>query len=223
MLIVEDLLLLLLDDEKGHIAGEGTLYYPLGGAVLMDLALAGSVRFEEGSGAFSVAKVHAVAGAAPEDDLLADAYAVAAPKPRTVNELLILIGTKLRTRVADRLVDKGLVRRDTKKVLGLFRSTTWPAADAAHEEELRGRVKAVLVGGEEPDARTGAVIALLSASGSLHQVLHYDELKWTELDKRARAVVEGRWAAEAVRNAITATNAAVASAATAAAVTIATQ
>ncbi|MEU6248838.1 GPP34 family phosphoprotein [Glycomyces sp. NPDC047010] len=223
MLIVEDLLLLLLDDEKGYIAGEGTLYYPLGGAVLMDLALAGDVRFEEKQGAFSTAKVHAVEGAAPEDDLLADAYAVVAPKPRTVNELLILIGTKLRTRVADRLVDKGLVRRDTKKVLGLFRSTTWPAADAAHEEELRGRVKAVLVGGEEPDARTGALIALLSASGSLHQVLQYDELKWTELDRRARAVVEGQWAAEAVRNAITATNAAVAAAAAATAVTIATQ
>ncbi|GAA2309527.1 hypothetical protein GCM10009853_078760 [Glycomyces scopariae] len=222
MLIVEDLLLLLLDDEKGYIAGEGTLYYPLGGAVLMDLALAGDVRFEERQSAWSTAKVHAVEGAAPQDPLLADAYAAIAPKPRAVQDLLVRIGTKLRETVADRLVDKGLVRRDTKKVLGLFRSTTWPAADARHEGELRERLKAVLVGGEEPDPRTGAIIALLAASGSMHQVLKYDELKWTALEERAGEIVAGQWAAEAVRNAIAATNAAIAAVATTVVITTVT-
>ncbi|GAA1689755.1 hypothetical protein GCM10009830_41660 [Glycomyces endophyticus] len=222
MLIVEDLLLLLLDDEKGHIAGEGTLYYPLGGAVLMDLALAGNVRFEEKQKLFGTAKVHAVDDAAPEDPLLADAYAVIAPKPRSVQELLVMIGATLRGRVADRLVEQGLVRRDEKKFLGLFRSTTWPAADTAHEREVREGIEAVLVRGAEPDARTGALIALLAAGGSMHQVLHYDELKWSELELRANEIVQGQWAAEAVRNAILATNAAVAAAATAAVVTTVT-
>ncbi|MCD0447243.1 GPP34 family phosphoprotein [Glycomyces sp. A-F 0318] len=222
-LIVEDLLLLLLDDEKGHIAGEGTLYYPLGGAVLIELAIEGHVRFEPAKRAFGSAKVHAAEGPAPGDPMLAEAHALIAEKPRTAQELLILIGTKLRVPVADRLVEKGLVRRNTKKVLGLFRSTTWPAADARHEAGLRERMKAVLVGGEAPDPRTGAVIALLAASGQMHLVLKYEEISWTALERRADAVVEGRWAAEAVKDAINATNAAIAAVTTTAVITTVTQ
>lgn len=222
-LIVEDLLLLLLDDEKGYIAGEGMLYYPLGGAVLIELALEGHVRFEPAERAFATSKVHAVEGPAPTDPMLAEAYAIVVKKPRTAQELLIMIGTKLRVPVADRLVERGLVRRDTKKVLGLFRSTTWPAADARHETELRELIEGVLVEGRDPDSRTGAVIALLAASGQMHQVLQYPEVSRTALEKRAGAIIEGNWAAEAVKAAITATNAAIAAVTTATVITVVTQ
>ncbi|SDC94675.1 GOLPH3/VPS74 family protein [Glycomyces harbinensis] len=222
-LIVEDLLLLLLDDEKGYIAGEGTLYYPLGGAVLIELALDGHVRFEPAQRKFAAAKVHAVEGRPPSDPMLAEAYEVVAKKPRTAQELLILIGTKLRVPVADRLVERGLVRRNTKKVLGLFRSTSWPAADVRHEAELREQIEAVLVEGRDPDPRTGAVIALLAASGQMQQVLEYPELSWTALGKRADAIIEGNWAAEAVKDAIVATNAAIVAVTTGTVVSIVTQ
>ncbi|MFC5823499.1 GPP34 family phosphoprotein [Nonomuraea insulae] len=37
----------------------------------------------------------------------------------------------------DRLVERGLIRRESKRVLGVFRMTTLPAADTRHEAELR--------------------------------------------------------------------------------------
>ncbi|MGW7294591.1 GPP34 family phosphoprotein [Streptomyces xiamenensis] len=62
MLIVEDLLLTLMDNKSGAIAGEGTLYYPLGGAVLAELALRGDVTVAEGDTGLTGLKVHAVSG-----------------------------------------------------------------------------------------------------------------------------------------------------------------
>ena len=49
VLVVDDLLLLLLDGD-GVPAGVGTLYHPLGGAVLIDLALAGRIAPKRGVG-----------------------------------------------------------------------------------------------------------------------------------------------------------------------------
>ena len=46
-LLVEDLLLLLFDPRSGTIAGEGTLFYARGGAVLADLALQGLVEVDD--------------------------------------------------------------------------------------------------------------------------------------------------------------------------------
>ncbi|WP_240999859.1 GPP34 family phosphoprotein, partial [Streptomyces sp. Tu 4128] len=79
--------------------------------------------------------------------------------------LLIEIGTGLRETVLDRLVERGMVRRERKKVLGLFPATSLSAADTRHKEALLERVRAVLVDEEEPDGRTAALIGLLSASG----------------------------------------------------------
>ncbi|WP_030144355.1 GPP34 family phosphoprotein [Glycomyces sp. NRRL B-16210] len=215
-LVVEDLLLLLLDDEKGHIAGEGTLYYTLGGAVLLELALTGRVRVEPKKSAFGSSTIQSVGSIPPTDPILADAFTVVAKKPRTAQTFILMLGPSLRTKVTDRLVERGLVRRNTKKVLGLFRSTTWPAEDTRHEAELRERIRAILVDGAEPDPRTGAIIALLDASGQMPLVLKFPGVPAREIAKRVKTVSEGVWAAEAVKNAILATNAAITAATTAA-------
>ena len=46
-LIAEDLLLLLLDEESGKVAGSDTAEVALGGAVLAELAILGAVTVEE--------------------------------------------------------------------------------------------------------------------------------------------------------------------------------
>ncbi|WP_433296233.1 hypothetical protein ACQPZQ_15540 [Pseudonocardia sp. CA-142604] len=49
-LVVDDLLLVLLDGDEVP-AGVGTLYHPLGGALLVDLALAGRIAPKRGAAA----------------------------------------------------------------------------------------------------------------------------------------------------------------------------
>ncbi|SDT53436.1 GOLPH3/VPS74 family protein [Actinoplanes derwentensis] len=220
MLLVEDLLLLLMDDETGTPAGAGTLPYTLGGAVLVELALLGRVD-TTGAGGFSGEKVIAVEGEPLADPLLRQAYEKVAEKPRGVQTLLLQIGGNLWNDVVDRLVGQGLVRRESRKVLGLFRTTRLPAADGQREQETRDRIRAVLVDGAEPDTRTAALIALLSASGALPALR--PQLAWsTPVIKRAKELEQGNWGASAVNTAVARTAAAIATSSAVVAVTVIT-
>ncbi|SES33560.1 GOLPH3/VPS74 family protein [Lentzea albida] len=210
MLIVEDLALLLMDDESGTPAAAGTLHYTMGGAVLVELALAGLVEVRD--------KKVVAAGTAPDDPLLRSGYEKVAEKPRSVDSLLARIGADVWSRVVDRLVERGLIAREKKRVLGIFRMTTLPATDTRHEEEVRQRIRAVLVDGETPDPRTAALTALLSASGALPALR--PKLAWSgDVARRAKELERGNWGAEAVSAAVTRTAAAIA--ASTAAVTVA--
>ncbi len=220
MLLVEDLLLLLMDDETGTPASAGTLPYALGGAVLVDLALLGRVD-TTGSGGLSGEKVVAVDGEPPADPLLQQAWEKVAEKPRGVQTLLLQIGGNLWNEVVDRLVERGLVRRESRKVLGLFNMTRLPAGDGQREQEIRDRIRAVLVDGAEPDTRTAALIALLSASGALPSLR--PQLAWsTPVIKRAKELEQGNWGASAVNTAVARTAAAIAASTATVAVTVIT-
>ena len=208
-LIAEDLLLLVLDDEKGTI----TTSYPqtaLGGAVLVELALGGAVKVEERTSVWRAAKVTTVAGRRPDDDVLAAAYDVVGERPRTAQDLVDRLGKGLRTQLADRLAERGVLERHEGRVLGLFPRTRWPAADSGHEEEVRRALTGVLVQGLAPDERTGSLVALLHAIGKAHQVVDRNGLPAKEVRRRAKEISEGDWAAKAVRDAINASTAAIA-------------
>lgn len=218
-LIVEDLTLLMTDDESGAIAGAGTLYYTQGGAVLVELGLGGHVTADGNDKGLNGLKVHAVTGDPLPDPLLQTAHEKVAERARGVQTLLIEIGTGLREPVLDRLVERGLLRRESKKRLGLFRSTTTTVADTGHKEALLEEIRTVLVDGEEPDARTAAMIGLLAASGTLPSL--HRSIPWSgTIYKRAKELEQGSWGAAAVNTAVMRTVAATAaSAGSAAAVT----
>lgn len=212
MLIVEDLMLLLLDDDAGVPAGAGTLYYTLGGAMLVDLALRGSIEIDESRAGLNGPKVLATAGAAHTDPLLQSAYEQVAEKPRGVQTLLITIGTGLYDPVLDRLVERGLLRREKKKLLRLFPMTSIEVEDGRHEAELRRKARAVLEDGATPDPHTAAVLALVSASGAL-PAIRPALAQWSSTTyHRAKELEQGHWGAEAVNTAVVRTAAGIAAA-----------
>ena len=133
-LIAEDLLLLLLDDEKGTVSSWGKTDAVLGGAVLAELAVAGLVTVEEKKSVWQSAKVRAAESTPPDlDPLLAEALAEIAEKDRNASALVTRLGKGLEGRLAERLAERGVLQRRDGKVLGLFPRTTWPAADTARE------------------------------------------------------------------------------------------
>jgi hypothetical protein len=220
-LIAEDLLLLLLDDADGKLTGTVYPQPALGGAVLIELAQTGAVEVEERTGLWRSVKVRAT-GNPPADHVLRAAYDVVADKSRTAQDLVDRLGKGLEERLADRLVERGILERRQDKVLGLFPRTRWPAVDTAHEQDVRRALAAVLVQGAQPDERTGALIALLSAIDRAHKIVDREGMSARDVRKRAKQISEGAWAAKAVRDAIAASTAAVgAVAATTAATTAA--
>lgn len=217
-LIAEDLLLLLFAPTSGTIAGEGTLFYPLAGAMLTDLALRSHVEIDEP--ALLGRKVRAIAGSPPSDPLLGEIWQRLARKPRGVQTFLAEIGPPLRQQLLDRLVERGDIRRENRKVLGLFPTTALRDGGTPRRAELVGAVRSVLVDGAEPDARTAVLAALLSASGSL-PALHAD-IPWSgAVYTRGKELEAGDWGAAAAGDAVARTVTAISTAASLAVVSAA--
>jgi hypothetical protein len=203
--LAEDLLLILFQPNSGprsgtgSIAGESTLYYVLAGAVLADLGLGGHVR--SGTGRMGTMTVEAVADNPPSDHLLRASWEYVADKPRGVQTVLAATGPALREPLLDRLVERGDLRRGTRKALGLFDTSVLEEGDSGRRDSLLTDVRAVLVDGAEPTARVAALAALIYGSGTLPQ---FDrDIPWTSpVIARAEELKNGNWGASAAAAAV---------------------
>jgi hypothetical protein len=211
-LIAEDLVLLLLDDESGKFTNATYLDTGIGGALLIELALAETVDVVKGSGMWARAKVRPTGLAAPSDPVLAEALSVIAEKERTAEDLVGRLGKRRHDQLLDRLRERGIVEAREDRVLGLIPRRRWPSVDSTHEAGVRRELGDVLVRGVTPAERTAALISVLSALDLAHKVVDRESAPAREIKKRAKEVAEGEWAAKAVRDSIAAAQAAVAAA-----------
>ena len=100
-----------------------------------------------------------------------------------------------------------MLRRSTRKVMGILPRTVWPTVDSGHRRELRARLQDVLVAGATPDGRTAALVSLLVAVNAAHKVVDGDK---KAVKARAKDIAAGDWAGAAVKKAIDAVNATIA-------------
>ncbi|MEV1142778.1 GPP34 family phosphoprotein [Micromonospora sp. NPDC049799] len=133
--LVEDLLLLLFQPGSGTIAGENTLLYVLGGAVLADLALGEHLATVDRD------RVRSVEGHPPSDGLLRPAWDYLSGKPRGVQTALAAIGPPLRRPVLERLIARGDVDQKPHRVLGLFRTTALREGGTGRRARLLAAVR----------------------------------------------------------------------------------
>jgi hypothetical protein len=208
-LIAEDLLLLMLDDDSGKLTGTTYLDTGIGGAVLVELALAGCVEVVKGSGLWARAKVVPAVSDPPSDPLLLESMELVRAKERTAEDLVNRLGKKRREVLLDRLRERGILEETEERVLGLIPRRRWPTVDSTHEDDVRRRLANVLLRGASPDERTAALVSVLSALDLAHKVIDRDGLSARDVKKRAKEVAEGDWAAKAVRDSIAAAQAAV--------------
>ncbi len=220
MLIAEDLLLLLTDDDTGKLQVDGTaLDHGLAGAVLLELAMAGAVAVAEAEDDVKrgrlVLRGSGASGDAVLDEALTRLQRKVGKRPQDAVQSL----TKgLRRTLYDRLAQRGIVRAEEDKVLGLFPRTRWPAVDSAQERHTQGQIYDALVHGVGADDRTSALIALLSAVDAVTKVVAPQDaaISKQELKSRAKTIASASWASQAVRKSIEAVHASVAAAVAAA-------
>lgn len=208
-LIAEDLLLLLLDDDSGKPLADSTkLPRVLAGALVVELAMTGSLRITGPDE--QIKKDHVVvAGSTPGDDLLRRVFdlVASASRPMKPQKVIEKSQKNLAKELAARLVAQGFVTEKKDKVLGLFPTTTWPAQDTSREKVLRDALRSALVDGTTPSPHTAALISLISAVDLTHKVIEDADKKL--LKRRAKEIAEGEWAGAAVRKAVSDVNAAV--------------
>ena len=210
MLIAEEYLLLSLDDETGKPRiGSDRLEPALGGALLAELALRERVGVTPPEAGWNKRGRVTITNLEPTDDPELDAALskLAENEGKKVKDLLSSYAFKknrlshgVRNRLLERLASAGMLVRNEDSVLGFIPRTTWPAGDPAAEDDVRRRLQAALIGGEQPTERTVALIALLQVTGLLPKVVTTQDKK--ALKARAKELTEGNWAAKAVKDAI---------------------
>jgi Golgi phosphoprotein 3 GPP34 len=221
VLIAEDLLLLLTDDQSGKLAVSSShADVALGGAMLIELALANRVAVAGESDQVRKSRL-IVDTSATSDSLLDEALARLGEKEgKNPKDVVRVLGKGLRDRLQARLVERGLLREESGKILGVIPTHRWPANDAAHENALRVLLVDALRGGRADDVRVAALVSLLHALKAVEHVVDPRTVGVTknELQAHAKSIAEGNWGSEAVRKAIDEMIAAVVAATTAAVV-----
>jgi hypothetical protein len=206
MLIAEDLLLLLTDDDTGKLVASSTLVdIALGGALLIELTLMERVDAAGPDERVPRGRLVVRDAGRTRDELLNEALTMITSREGKKPQAIVpALGKGTRGRLYERLADGGVLRAEEGRVLGLFPTHHWPTKDASHEAVVRAALDTALKDGAATDARTGALIALLSALNVAHEVVDPKVvgLSKRELNTRASRIAEGDWAAEAVRSAI---------------------
>jgi hypothetical protein len=199
MSLSEELLLLAYDDEDGTPLTDGThLDNGLGGAMLLELVLAGRVDVED--------RRVVVLDPRPTGEPLADAALakiLEEPKPRKPGHWVSKLAKQARPAVLAKLVADGVLTVEKDKVLWVFPRTKYPSASGsppAAEAAARERMYAAVLGSGAVEPRTAALCALVAA-------IELDRKVFAEQDRRRvkarlKEIGEGAWAADAVRRTI---------------------
>lgn len=215
MLILEDYLLLTLDDVTGKAVVDASFREQVAaGALLVELALLGRADLAGDGDGGRVGRI-VVRDASPTGNALLDeALDVVRAKEGSTPKALVAPIAKLRpaARAVAALAERGVLRREEGRVLGIFPTTRWPAADSRHEDAVRADLRRVLVEGQVPDARAAAIVALLAATGQAGRVLatggsgadadggpERTPAGRRDVDAQAREIARESWASEAVR------------------------
>jgi Golgi phosphoprotein 3 (GPP34) len=156
--LAEELLLLAYDDQTGKATGSRIgLDLGMSAAVLVDLALAGRIAYVNG--------YLTVIDPSPIGDPIADTVLAKAAQddPHTPAEWLQRLRHRLRIRVLEELVARGVVRDIDETQLEFIHVHRYPSADPAYEAEIRRRLAEAVTSDQIPDERTAALATLLTA------------------------------------------------------------
>ncbi|MGC4894369.1 GOLPH3/VPS74 family protein [Micromonospora sp. DT31] len=197
LLLTDELVLLAYDDDGTTRLGSPHLGYGLAGAVLLELALAGRVEVSDRK---LVVTDPAPTGVPLLDEALTG---VGAGRPRKPADWIGKLARGLPDRVLDGLVDAGVLRRESDRVLLVFPRTRYPSptgAEPAVETAARERMAAALTGNGPVDERTAALLTLTCAVGLDRKI--FRELPKERVKARMDEIAAGDWASGAVKKAI---------------------
>ena len=172
----EEILLLTLDDKKAAFRPlhEQAMRTALAGALLMDLAMADRIDTD--------LQHLFVINTDPTGDPLLDetlGRLRAAPTRQNAAHWLNEIAWQtenLRERVLQRLVERGVLKVEDRKILWVFAQRRYPLIDDREVKEVRTRLRELIFNQEIPDAREAILIGLVHACGMIDTLFEEHEL-----------------------------------------------
>ncbi len=218
----EELLLLILRDEKGTVDHRAGMYhYALAGGILAELLLAGRISVDDDK-----KKLVTALDAKPLGEPVLDDCLVRIRDAKRRQRLLTWVMRfaqlrNLRHRIAAGLCRRGVLKESEDKILFFFTRKLYPETDHRYEERIVERLrKAIFTETSDVDPRTAALASL--ASGAELLTIPFDKKELRGRKQRIKQLTAddllGRAVGEAVRAAKAAAVAACACAASAGAI-----
>ena len=170
----EELLLLALDDEKGVIVDKTSIKYGLVGALLMDLSLRDKIEVD--------LENLMLVDASPTGDSFFDkvlARIVESSTTRTVAYWIVTLSQEskdIEEQVLERLIQKGILKKEEQKILWVFARRRYPMQDDKEEKEVKTRIREVTLSDEIPDPRDVVLISLIKACYLANEIFSEKEL-----------------------------------------------
>jgi golgi phosphoprotein 3 len=202
LILAEELFILALDAEKGNIPGSlaSQLQYGLSGALLADLALMGKIGLDDKK------KLELLDWTLCGDDLLDRTLTkiVNSDRLRKMTHWVKLFSSNSEQtykELGERLVEKGILQKESRKYLWVIPSDAFPEKDASAKYLIKNNLRAVVFTGKIPDPYVLALLGLVKACNMLDNVFTKDELKMANklVEQKIQDETIGRDVAETIQ------------------------
>lgn len=187
--LYEGLMLLALNEEKGTMSG-AYIEYSVAAAVLAELLLLKRIQVDRDD----KDKVDVVDDSPTGDKVLDEALEKMskAKRRRKLKDWVSSIGhiKDLKHKVAEQLVEDGIIELEKKKVLWLFTQKVYPEVNPQPEQHLRHEMRRLVLDRPlEIDPRIALMVSLAHSARLLEQVFSKEELKASK--KRIENIAKG--------------------------------
>jgi Golgi phosphoprotein 3 len=172
----EEIVLLLLDETNGDFVPmpEAVFAIVMSGAALMDLALHNRIDTD-------LEKMTVVDRTPLGDDILDEVLAGLGQKSASLGITDALYdgavnAEEYRARALKRLIARGILKEENGRHLWVFRTRRYPVIDDSEQQEVRARLRQLLLTNEIPDPRDVVLVCLIDACALAGFVLSAAEL-----------------------------------------------
>ncbi|MEE8107200.1 MAG: GPP34 family phosphoprotein [Planctomycetota bacterium] len=198
----EQLMLLVLRDDTGTMESSANMYQlALGGAILSELLLAGTITIDDDKKKL----VRFARQKRLRDPILNECLVLVSESKRSYNAATWVSrfgGLKrLRHRIAEGLCRRGILEDSEDKVLFFFTRAIYPTINPAPERQLVTRMREAIQGSSRDlDPSVALLIALAQATGLLR--IHFDKSELKERKDRIEQITSGDLVGSATADAV---------------------
>jgi hypothetical protein len=205
----EQVALLALRNDRGTVPGNVMYAQAAGAALLAELLLRNRLRSVDNPRGAEAPRLVEVADSSSSGDELLDECLRKVCDAKRRSSLTTWVQTfarlkRLHARIAARLVQKGVLKAEEIRFLGLFKQQVYPEFDPRWEREIVARLgRAIDSDVPLDDGRTAVLLAIAHPAGLL--VNHFDKPKLKARKARIEAIGRGEAVGQATSEAIQAT------------------
>lgn len=178
--LAEDLMILAIDDEKGKVISSASIPidYGLIGALIMELSLKGKIGIDDG-------KIIVLDKSSTKDELLDNVlHSIKNCETCDKEQAIKFVINKLvndykniEEIIINRLISKGVIKKEEHKILWVFNFYRYPATDKTEEKTLISHIKEIVFDNVEPDVRTSVLISFLRVCNLIEEIFTKEELE----------------------------------------------